>query len=215
MQFVIFHGAYGSPEGNWFPQLKKQLEDAGQEVLAPRFPVDTWDNVVAHGEGYHSDVQTLDNWLSVFENDVLPKLSKDGKLCFIGHSLGPVFILHAVEKFNLQLDSAIFVSPFLSLLGQWEFNAVNETFYKQDFDFEKLKKLIPTSYVLFSDNDPYVPQNQPKEFAEKLGSSAIIVHGGGHLNRNEQLDLKNFPLVFDLCLTRLDLKAYLQHQAAR
>lgn len=213
MKFVIFHGAYGSPEGNWFPQLKEQLEDLGQEVIAPQFPVDIWDNVTSKGEGYKSPIQNLENWLKKFENDVLPNLKKKEKLCFIGHSLGPVFILHIVEKFNIQLDSSIFVSPFFGPLDEWEFNTVNGTFYKSDFDFEKLKKLIPVSYVLYSDNDPYVPQDQPKEFAEKLNSSLIPVRRAGHIN--SEVNLNEFPLVFDLCTTRLDLSLWQQYLAHR
>lgn len=213
MQFVIFHGAYGNPEGNWFPELKERLEDLGQEVLAPQFPVDTWNNVVEQGEGYHSPIQTLDNWLKVFEKEILPKLKKDEKICFIGHSLGPVFILHCVERFHIQLDCAIFVSPFLGPLEQWEFNAVNDTFYKTDFDFNELKELIPLSYVLYSDNDPYVPETQPNLFAQKLGSSIIPVRRAGHLN--SEVNLNELPLVLELCKTRLDLSLYQRYIAHR
>lgn len=213
MQFVIIHGAYGSPDGNWFPQLKEQLEDLGQQVIAPQFPVEKWSDVTAQGNGYSSSVQTLDNWLKTFEEKVLPRLNKGEKACFIGHSLGPVFILHAVQKYKLQLDSAIFVSPFLGPLEQWEFNAVNSTFYKQDFDFGLLKELIPTAYILYSDNDPYVPQSQPKEFAEKLDAALIPVRKAGHIN--SEVNLNEFPLVFDLCTTRLDLTLWQQYIAHR
>ena len=35
---VIIHGANGSPEENWFPWLKKELETKGIEVIIPQFP---------------------------------------------------------------------------------------------------------------------------------------------------------------------------------
>lgn len=213
MQFVIFHGAFGSAKGNWFPQLKEQLEDLGQEVIAPQFPVETWDNIVNHGKEYKTTVQTLKNWLKLFEKDVLPKLKKNEKLCFIGHSLGTIFILHIVQQYNLKLDSAIFVSPLFGPLPQWEFNAANDTFYKKNFDFKKIKQLIPISYVLTSENDPYVPSDQPRDFAEKLGSALIPVRKAEHMNSD--VNLNEFPLVFDLCTTRLDLTLWQQYLAHR
>src|SRR5581483_9179669 len=157
MLFVIFHGSFGIPDGNWFPQLRENLEALGQQVIIPHFPT--------------PKNQSLTSWLSVFDD--LKKEFKNKKLCFIGHSLGPLFILHAVEKYNFQLDSAIFVSPFLGILHNKQFDSVNTTFYRDDFNFEKLKKLIPISYTLYSNDDPYVPATYSKEFAEKLGSSPL------------------------------------------
>ena len=168
MKFVIFHGAFGSAEGNWYPELKEKLESLGQEVIIPQYPVDDWDKVTQLGLGIDLRNQNLSNWLKLFKKEVLPKIKKDEKLCFIGHSLGPVFILHIVSKFNIKLDSAIFVSPFMDRLNLkeiWQFDHANKTFYKTDFDFDKLKELIPVSYVLYSDSDPYVKKSHTLLFA--------------------------------------------------
>lgn len=200
MKFVIFHGSYGSPEGNWFPYLKTQLEQLGQEVLVPRFPIDTWETVEQKGEGYTSPIQNLTAWMETFEKDVLPWLH-NGKICFISHSISPVFTLHILTKHNLQLDSAIFVAPFLETLPEWQFNAVNQTFYKSDFDFHQLQKLVPVSYSLYGDNDPHVPINQPMTFAEKMNSSKVIIKGGQHLGASA--GFTQFPLLLELCKTRL------------
>lgn len=40
MTFVIFHGSFGSSQGNWFPSLAKYLKNLGNEVFTPQFPVD-------------------------------------------------------------------------------------------------------------------------------------------------------------------------------
>lgn len=198
MKFVIFHGAYGSPEGNWFPQLREQLEALGQEVRIPQFPTPR--------------NQSLEAWLKVF--DGIRKTFKKGEaLCFIGHSLGPLFILHVVDTYKLKLDSAIFVSPFLTKLNNPQFDTVNKTFYRDDFDFMRLRRLIPTSYTLYSTNDPYVPSKYSIEFAQKLGSSPLIVKRAGHMN--SEVNLNEFPLVFELCKTRIDLPLYQRYLAHR
>src|SRR3990167_6420665 len=120
MKFVIFHGAFGSPDSNWFQELKLQLESLGQKVLIPKFPIDSWQKLTAAGHNYQMRSQTLDNWLKTAEK-IVPSLQGD-KLCFIGHSLGCLFILHFLTKYKIKLDSAIFVSPFLDdLKRMWQF----------------------------------------------------------------------------------------------
>jgi predicted alpha/beta hydrolase family esterase len=34
----IIHGSYGNPDENWFPWLKKELEQEGHKVFVPKFP---------------------------------------------------------------------------------------------------------------------------------------------------------------------------------
>lgn len=213
MLYVIFHGSFGNPESNWFPELKDRLEALHQKVLVPAFSVDTWGDITAGGPKGASHNQTLENWLAVFET-YLPQLRAEKKLCFIGHSAGPLFILHAVAKFNLQLDSAIFVSPFYEdIKSDWQFEVVCRSFYAKDIDWESLNKLIPTSYTLYSDNDPYVDEKYSKDFAHKLDSSLISVKKAGHMN--SEVNLNEFPLVYELCKSRIDLslyQRYLEHR---
>lgn len=195
MKFVIFHGSFGSPEGNWFPELKGKLEALGQEVLVPRLPCDDFNTLTKSTK----TIQNLSNWMKVFEKEVLPKIKTGEKLCFIGHSLAPVFILHVVLKYNLKLGCAIFVSPSMENIknNSWQFYLVNKTFYKTAFDFDKLKKLISLSYVLYSDNDPYVDKRYSLNFASKLNGKTILIEKGGHLNAD--FGFTKFPLLLKLC----------------
>jgi len=213
MQFVIFHGSLGSSTGNWFPDLKAKLSAMGQEVYCPQFPVDNYDEISKSPA--EPTIQTLDSWMSTFETEVLPQLNRHKKICFVGHSLGNVFILHVLSKHKIKLDCAIFVSPCLDKLGlvPWQYDKVNTTFYKTDFDFDALTKLVPTSYVLYSDTDPYIEPRRALHFAKVMNSSPIFVKHAGHLNA--EVNLNEFPLVFDLCVTRLDLDLYQQYALGR
>jgi len=214
MKFILLHGAFGSPEGNWFPALSEKLTALGQTVIAPRFPVDDWDELTRAGASVPPRNQSLATWLSAFEKQVMPHIGKGEKTVIVAHSLGPVFALHAVSRFRLELDSAIFVSPFLdSLKNEWQFDHTNASFYKTDFDFGFLKKRIPVSYALYSDADPYASKNHSLLFARALDASVICVRRAGHLN--SEVNLNEFPLVLELCKSRLDLTLYQRYLAHR
>lgn len=207
--YVIFHGAYGNANGNWFPYLKKNLLKLNQEVIIEQYPVEDLDQVEKTGKTFLPTKQTLSNWMQIFEQKTFSRL-KDKKLCFVGHSLGPVFILHLVQKYDFKLKCAIFVMPFMQafdLENAWQFDVVNKSFYKSNFDFSKLKKNIPLSYVVYSDNDPYVKADLALTFAHELGSSPILIKNAFHINA--PLFEKN-PLVLELCKTILDPSEYLK-----
>lgn len=197
MQCVILHGSFGSKEGNWFPWLKAELEKQGHEVILEQFPIDDWDEIEKKGRDNFNTKQNLNSWLDFFSKNILPKLDMKKKVAIFGHSLSPVFILHFVDRFNLQLKGAVFVSPFLNALADektWHFDVVNRTFFKTDFDWTKLQKLIPHSYVLYGTDDPYVPNNLPITFGNLMGSEIIPIANGGHLGGN----YTEFPLLLEL-----------------
>lgn len=201
MKFVLFHGAFVTPDDSWYPWLGKELKKLGQEFFAPQFPVDLWKDVENLKPGAEFKKQSLSSWMKVFERFKSKEIKREDQLCFIGHSTGPLFILHVLSQYNIKLDSAIFVCPFLERLGgPWQTNKVNETFYKADFDFKRLRELIPLSFVIRSDNDPYVPEALSIEFAQKVESQTIIAKGGGHLSG--WFGYSEFPLILELCKTR-------------
>ena len=197
MQCVILHGAFGNKNANWFPWLKTELQKQGHEVFLDQYPVDSWDDIEKSGKENTNTVQNLQSWTSFFEQNVLPKLDPTQELVFFGHSLSPVFILHLITKHHLRTKGVIAVSPFMEALeneATWQFDVVNHTFYKTDFDWNMLKTLSPFSVVIYGEKDPYVPPRFPLKFAKILGSEIICVKNGGHLGG----ELTEFPLLLEL-----------------
>ncbi len=202
MKYLILHGSYGSPEENWFRWLERELKNRGGEVILDQYPVDDWNLVNDLGPTKMDDyqpVQTLAVWEDFFVHTTLPKLGKE-PFCFIGHSIAPIFMLHMIQKYNLNLSKAIFVAPFFNIPDRpdiWQFYPVNKTFYGYDFDFGNIRSHIQESHVVYGDNEPYAPLSEPPLFAEKLGSQIHVVPGGGHCGGI----FKEFPLVLELVTT--------------
>ncbi|MFZ2025449.1 MAG: hypothetical protein WAV51_04145 [Microgenomates group bacterium] len=87
----------------------------------------------------------------------------------------------------------------------WQFDHVNDSFYKTDFDFSDLKKRIPVSYVVYSEGDPYVDQKFPLKFARLLESAIVPVMNAGHVSNPIYASL-----LLEIAKTRLDQAAYLK-----
>ena len=161
----IIHGAYGHPNENWFPWLKSELEKLGCRVFIPKFPT--------------PENQSLKNWLKVFENY---KQYLNENSIVVGHSLGPVFLLNILEKLDKPIKAAFFVSGFVGLLGNPNFDNINKTFVDKNFDWQKIKQNCKKFYIFHSDNDPYVPLEKAKELAKNLDVDIILVKNAGHFN---------------------------------
>lgn len=167
----IIHGKENTPEGNWFPCLKAEMEKLGHTVFVPRFPTP---------EG-----QNLDEWLKVF-NEYEEFLTPDSVV--VGHSLGVPFLLRLLEK--KPALAAFFVAGFVD-------NPIDptvETFCRA-FDFEKIRANCPEFYVFCSANDPYFSPEKGEELVRKLGAERIFVKGAGHFNLESGYD--RFPLLVE------------------
>ena len=167
MNVIIIHGSFGSPEENWFPWLKEELEKLGHQVFVPVFPTP---------EG-----QSLDAWMKVFEEY---RQYLDKETILVGHSLGPAFILNVLEGVNKSVKASFFVAGFVGNLNNPEFDELNRSFADRVFDWEKIKKNGGKFFVFCSDNDPYVPVEKAKELAKKLGIEAEMIKEAGHFNEN-------------------------------
>lgn len=161
--FVIVHGSYGHPFENWGPWLFNSLTAEGKNVLAPQFPCMD---------------QCYENWKSVMDA-YLPFI--DENTSFIGHSLGPAFILNFLMDNKIKVNNLYLAAPFYGLINIKEFDDVNRTFFKYP-DLTKARSYFNKAFCLYSNNDPYVPMNLSQSAAEQLGAEVKIIPNGGHLN---------------------------------
>ena len=175
---IIIHGTGGNPNGNWFPWLKSELEKSDCRVFVPKFPT--------------PENQSLENWLNVFKDY---EQYLDENSIVIGHSLGPAFLLSVLENLNRPIKAAFFVVGFTGLLNNPDFDELNESFVTKSFDWAKIKNNCKRFYVIFSDNDPYVPLEKGKSLAENLGTELIVLKNAGHIN--EEAGYTEFSFLLD------------------
>lgn len=196
------HGSYGSPEENWFRWLESELVIKGHKVILKQFPVDSWSEVEQIGPQKMTDFtpkQSLSIWEDFFVKNILTEIKSEPTI-FVGHSSAPIFLLHMLQKYDFRLEGAVFVAPFFNIPDRpeiWQFYPTNKTFYCYDLDFAKIKSQLGKSYVVYGDDDPYVPATEPPLFAQKLESELIVVPKGGHCGGI----FKEFPLLRDLSLS--------------
>jgi len=167
MRFFIIHGTYGNPEENWFQWLKKELEKLGHQAFIPKFPT--------------PKKQSLKIWMEEFKKymNVI-----NSETVFIGHSLGPAFILSILEQLDCKIGACYFVSGFIGSLNNEEFDKLNKTFMNKSFEWEKIKRNCNKFIMFHSDDDPYVSIEKAKHLASKLNAEFNIIKGAGHFNED-------------------------------
>lgn len=183
IKIYIVHGAFGSPEENWFPWLKSEVEKLGCLAVAPRLPTP---------EG-----QDLKTWLDAFADF---ECKFDTNTIVVGHSVGATFLLSVLERIQQPIRAAFLVAGFLGPLGL-ELDRLNRTFAQKPFDWSAIKTHCPRLYVLGSDNDPYVPLAKTEELAAHLGVHPIWIDGAGHFN--SAAGYTEFPRLLGLVNTEL------------
>ena len=161
--YIIIHGSFGSKEGNWFPWLKKELENRNLSVKVPQMPI---------GVG----IQNFDNWANE-----LDKLDVNENTTIIAHSIAPVFVCKYLVNKKIKVKKLIFVCGFNNYLGiDPEYDAVNGSMFLDNL--ENIKNYCNNIICFYSDNDPYVKYEVEKEFADTISNEQHIINGGGHIN---------------------------------
>jgi len=165
--YFIIHGSFGSPFGNWFSWLRKQLEDRNCEVYTPDFPT---------GVGY----QNYENWSKLLKVYLDAGLINENTT-IIGHSIAPIFISKFLVENKVLVKKLIFVCGFNNYLGiNEEYDAVNNSMY---FDnLSDVKQYAKDIICYYSDNDPYVKFEVEKQFADTIATEKYVINGAGHIN---------------------------------
>ena len=165
--YLLIHGSFGSPFVNWFPYLRKELENKEKIVYTPDFPT---------GVGY----QTYENWEKLLKCYVDFGILNENTIIF-AHSIAPIFICKFLVKNKITVKRLVFVCGFNNYLGiDEEYDTVNKSMY-----FNNLKDIIKYCkdiVCFYTKNDPYVKYEKEKEFADTIADKQVIIEDGGHLN---------------------------------
>ncbi|MEK7524619.1 MAG: alpha/beta hydrolase [Patescibacteria group bacterium] len=161
----IFHGTGGHPQENWYPWLKKKLEEKGHAVFVPHFPTPKG--------------QSLEAWLKVLEDY---KKDIDENSIMIGHSLGGLFLLRVLEKLPLPIKAAFFVAAPIGIKPILYFEGDRDFSGNFSLDWENIKRKAQHFEVFHSDNDPYICLENGQQLAKNLGAKLTLVPHAGHFN---------------------------------
>jgi len=173
---LILHGICGHAGIHWQQWLHDELIKKGYKVMMPNLPDPNRPN--------------RDKWLKT-ATKVTSKIDYSN-LTIVGHSLGVVTALDLIEQSGKKVEKLFSVSGFAKDYGA----ELNSYFLKgKKINLKKVKKLVQNAYVIYGDNDPYIPQGILKHLADCLGANPIIIKNGGHLNTDSCYT--KFPLLLD------------------
>lgn len=176
---ILLHGAYGSPNENWFSWLKKELERKGYTVFVPTFS--TLEN------------QNLQQWTTEFWEQIG---TTSGDTILITHSLGAAFAAKILEDHEpYAIKACFFIAPFCSNLAIQQFDSINSTFIHREFNWSLVQKNGGELTIFGSTNAPYVSKQHIQEFAENCVTQPIWIDEAGHFN--ESAGFSTFPLLLE------------------
>jgi leucyl-tRNA synthetase len=188
IKVLVIHGVTGNNNENWFPWLKKQVENSGSEFICPNLP--------------NSNTPTLTEWinhLKKYVNDL------DENSIIIGHSLGATAALHLIKNLSKKINKLVLVAPTSKEMGIENFRKKYQNknyfsketidsidnFIKEKIDWEKIKDNVNESVIYFSKNDPYIDIESKKYFEKNISAKFLIYENKGHFN--ESYGIKEFP----------------------
>lgn len=180
-RIFIIHGWEGTPNSNWFPWLKKELEKRGIEVHVPQLP--------------DSMNPKFDSWISYVKEYVE---NPDRNTILVGHSLGCITILRFLENLNTKVKAVVLVAGLGYDLDYKGYKGEVKSFFEKPIDWEKIKNNCQNFIVINSKDDPYVNFDNSKLFKDKLNAEIIVHDNMKHYN--EGAGFRELPQVLDLIL---------------
>lgn len=179
---VIVHGYKGTPDTNWKPWLKTELEKAGISTAIPEMP-----------NTQHPQVQ---EWVQMLSDTVGPSDKDD--VILIGHSLGCITILKYLEQVpsNLLVNACVFVAGFAKPFDGYKNG--HDSFFENELDWAEIRTHCTNFIVLHSTDDPNVPFSESQEFVKHLNARVTLVNGMGHFSSAD--NVYEAPLLRDIVL---------------
>lgn len=167
---MIIPGNDNTPiTSNWYQYVKNELEKLGLEVIAENMP----DPKLARKEIW---IPFIKEKISAGEDSIL-----------IGHSSGAVAILRFLEENKCKL--AILVGVYHTDLGD-ELEK-KSGYFDEEWKWDQIKNNAKKIVVFASQDDPYIPIEQPRFIKEKLDAEYHEYKDEGHFGAD--VNKKVFP----------------------
>ena len=177
----IIHGSNGSPQENWFPWLKKELEKLGHRVFAPQFPVP---KVPTPGGHKLSEwIKTLDGYKPYINGDTI----------FVAHSRGCVFTYHYLAKIKSSISATFLIASWINYIWYPNYKKI-DSFHEVPFNWEKTRQGSRYFEVYQSTNDE-IPVSEGKQITKNLNAKLIVIKNSGHFNTYTYKKFVKFPLL--------------------
>lgn len=167
--FVI-HGWSGSPDTNWLPWIKQELEQLEYEVVVPAMP--------------DTDTPEIHAWVEKLA-EVVGEPDED--TYFIGHSIGCQTILRYLETIQSPVGGALFVAGWFNLENlDDEETAVARPWLETPIDIARVRQTLPQSILLISDNDDFGAFEENKEMFAQFVSHTAVLPNAGHITQEQE-----------------------------
>ncbi len=181
----IIHGSYGNPEENWFPWLKYELEILGHHVVLPQYPIPKSQDLAYGGHVLSAWIDKFDEYKEYVNNESI----------LVAHSRGCVFSYRILAR-KIPLHAAFLVAPWITYRWYPKGWIKIDSFHKDPFEWEKMKKGAKYIEVFQSTNDE-IPVSEGKQIAQNLNAELILVENAGHFNVATDPKFKEFDLLLD------------------
>jgi predicted alpha/beta hydrolase family esterase len=171
----LIHGWGGSSEGGWFDWLKQELPKKGFEVESFDMP-NTWEPKIEDWVGFLEEKINFD--------DI------DEETFFIGNSIGCQTIMRFLEKLHKhkKIGGCVFVAGWFELINlEPKEMEIAHPWINSELHFERILDHCNNFLAIFSDNDPYVHEDEIKKFKKNLGAKIIIKHHQSHFENTKEI----------------------------
>jgi len=133
--------------------------------------------------------QNYDNWSRLLDVYLEAGIITPDTTIF-AHSIAPVFLCKYLISRQVRVKKLVFVCGFNNYLGiDAEYDSANRGMFLDDV--ARIREYCDEIVCLYSDNDPYVPYDVEKSFADSVATYQKMIPGGGHLN--SESGYREFP----------------------
>lgn len=185
-RIFMIHRWSGGPNSDWRPWLKAELEKEGYQIFVPNMP--------------GTEVPIIEKWVNYLEEIVgIP----DDQTFFIGHSIGCQTILRYLQKIHTPIGGALFVAGWFRLehLEDEEAKEIARPWMETPIDTEKIKRILPKSTLIISDNDPYNAFEENVQRFKEINSEIVVLQNAGHITAKD--GFSEAPIIKDMMLSQL------------